>query len=693
MKKINGGIVMKCLKCGYEFSEGLFCPECGTKYDEEEAKKIEEKRIKEEQEEKEREEEKNRAYQAKIEKEKIEQEVELVKQKNENMRLQHEEEDRKSRTVNGIVYNTLEEAETARKTFEEKEKEKDDKKKRYTNLSVWSLVLSILSLPLICTVVLWIPASIVSIILGIKALKEHTQYKARIIVSFILNGIAILLGILWLFSFILGIISPELVKYIEKTEQNQQIQQNESEEQNTSENIEEINEIEQQEQKEDINIDNSEDSIFTESYKAYYNYLSNNDNLNIFDYDKADKTISFNDCYGDEYPEMLYFYPQKDGEYDINMFGLATFDGSEMKKINSDIGVAPGAAGSPSIRLFVGDSKIIYGIEQYSAGLEYYSEFFVLEEGSDGVLHRNDMYSYVESEDYDTGNSIKEFKKGNTPMSQEDTAKEISEILKNAKKIYQSSYYYDMGDPYKVEEIISEEADMMTYDEAIEYLQKIAPMIEDTNSSSNTETSQDYEVIYQPVIQEYKDAYEAYQNGNYFDEEKYKFLSDGFMDLVYTPKEELGYLIEDISGDGIPELIIGDNSTEGEGYSFIWGGYTYKNGEIVQFLDGWWRNRYFWIANGEFYNAGSGGWSESCIIHLTISEDGTSLMIDDYYFSTENSYGEVSYYRNSLKNGAVKESEGSGLDNINESESISEEAFQNVTKKYIFEKLNFKSLF
>ena len=33
---------MKCVKCGCEFEEGLFCPECGAKYDEKEA---EEKRI------------------------------------------------------------------------------------------------------------------------------------------------------------------------------------------------------------------------------------------------------------------------------------------------------------------------------------------------------------------------------------------------------------------------------------------------------------------------------------------------------------------------------------------------------------------------------------------------------------------------------------------------------------------------
>ena len=685
---------MKCLKCGYEFSEGLFCPECGTKYDEEEAKRIEAQRIKEEQEEREREKEKEKAYQAQIEKEKIEQELELVKQKNENIRLQREEEERNRllEEKRREEYNTIEEADTARKEFEESEKEKEEKNKKYTDLSTGSLVLSILSLPLVCTVILWIPASIISIVMGIKALKVHTQYKVRVLIAFILDSIALILGLICVLSVLVGIISPELAKYVEATETTQEIQ-TDIDEQNDNieaqdENKEEINSIE--------NVEDAEDAlnnIDLDAFKAYYDYLEQNDNLNIFDYDHSEKSISFVDCYGDDHTEMLFSYPQNMGEYDVNMIGIATYDGSQIKKINSDIGFAPGAAGSPSIRLFVGENKKIYGIDQYSIVSDYCFEFFILEEGSDGVLHRNDIYSYIESEDYDTGNIIKEYKKGNSPMSQEDVAKEISELLKDPKKIYQIGYFYDMGDPYNIDSIITDDSSMMTYEEALTYLEGMLPLSEDSTASTNTELIQEYELIYEPVILEYKDAYEFCQNGYFIDEDNWEYLSNGFMDLAYTPKEEIGYLIEDISGDGIPELLIGDNYTEGEGYSFIWGGYTYKDGKIVRFLDGWWRNRYFWIENGEFYNAGNSGWSENCIIHLSINEDATSLMIDDYYFCTENSYGEISYYHNSLKNGAVKESEGSELGDISNAESISEEAFYNVTSKYIFEKLTFNPLF
>ena len=72
---------MKCTKCGFEFDEGLFCPECGAKYDEEEAKRIENEALEQEkirkEEEKKEEEEKKR----KEEEEKAQRELELEKVK------------------------------------------------------------------------------------------------------------------------------------------------------------------------------------------------------------------------------------------------------------------------------------------------------------------------------------------------------------------------------------------------------------------------------------------------------------------------------------------------------------------------------------------------------------------------------------------------------------------------------------
>lgn len=99
---------MKCFKCGYEFDEGMFCPECGTKFDAEEAKRIEDERItlekikKEEerkqkelqrQERKEKRElelEKAKVEQERIAKEKAEKEAEVLRLKNESLRMEQE---------------------------------------------------------------------------------------------------------------------------------------------------------------------------------------------------------------------------------------------------------------------------------------------------------------------------------------------------------------------------------------------------------------------------------------------------------------------------------------------------------------------------------------------------------------------------------------------------------------------------
>lgn len=297
---------MKCKVCGFEFEEGIFCPECGTKIDIEEVISISketntensnnsdvssednlnlnkdggedallEPQSKNEKndslsniytsgsfaqdlkdtpnEEKDLKEEKYKLEQEKIAAEKLAHEAELLKQKNENIRLQREEEERKraleeerleresrtfdgitynsieeknkaieayeekaKRTINGVTYNTIEEALEAKKVIMDKEAEMEVKIGKYNILSIWSLVLSIVSVPLLFTCFLWIPSTVVSIVLGIKALNLRTPYKAKIIISMVFNGIVILIGVFILLSMLMGVIAPELVKYIDK---------------------------------------------------------------------------------------------------------------------------------------------------------------------------------------------------------------------------------------------------------------------------------------------------------------------------------------------------------------------------------------------------------------------------------------------------------------------------------------------
>ena len=135
---------MICSKCGHEFSVGIFCPECGTKYEtpeeekaslereeqerlvKEEAehlarKKAEAERLEREQREaeearaaKEKAEAERLGRERKVAEEKQKEEERIAKERVEAERLRQEQQDLQERTYNGVVYASREEAATAK---------------------------------------------------------------------------------------------------------------------------------------------------------------------------------------------------------------------------------------------------------------------------------------------------------------------------------------------------------------------------------------------------------------------------------------------------------------------------------------------------------------------------------------------------------------------------------------------------
>lgn len=219
---------MKCIKCGCVFDEGVFCPECGTKYDAEAEQKYEEDlkkrreieeqeaqkrkeeeareqeiRRQEEKEKRELEKEKAKAEQERLAKERAEKEVELLKQQNEKMRMEQEiaahnaekeriQQEKLSRTFNGILYDSIEEMNIAKALFQEEESRKKDEKKQNTK-ALWSMILGIATYPLTMTLFFWFPAIIVSVILGIGALRGKTTKKAWAIIGLVLDIVFVLI--------------------------------------------------------------------------------------------------------------------------------------------------------------------------------------------------------------------------------------------------------------------------------------------------------------------------------------------------------------------------------------------------------------------------------------------------------------------------------------------------------------------
>ncbi len=111
-----------------------------------------------------------------------------------------------------------------------------------------------------------------------------------------------------------------------------------------------------------------------------------------------------------------------------------------------------------------------------------------------------------------------------------------------------------------------------------------------------------------------------------------------------SPLDAIGYAIVDVSGDGIPELVIASITEQDPPRgSEIFALYTLVDDKPSLSFEGWERSRFSSLENGEFLYYGSGGANHSTIGHYSLSSDGKELVCKDYYFTD----GSVdSYYHN-----------------------------------------------
>ena len=153
---------------------------------------------------------------------------------------------------------------------------------------------------------------------------------------------------------------------------------------------------------------------------------------------------------------------------------------------------------------------------------------------------------------------------------------------------------------------------------------------------------------------------------------KYKRVLEGYIRLICTGGEEefegssgvkeavvnlgieetlknVGYTIQDISGDGIPELLIGEISEEDTNFgTMIYALYHCVNDVPECTFEGWYRNAYHWMGDGCFTYNGSGGAMYSMFGITKLTEDGTALEWQDYYFTQEKNENmeEIGLYHN-----------------------------------------------
>ncbi|MCR5010980.1 MAG: hypothetical protein K6A72_01425 [Lachnospiraceae bacterium] len=193
-------------------------------------------------------------------------------------------------------------------------------------------------------------------------------------------------------------------------------------------------------------------------------------------------------------------------------------------------------------------------------------------------------------------------------------------------------------------------------------------------------SQEDYESIYAPVIDEVNAVIEE----GYDYEKQYTYLSDGLIEKIMygvpdTLPDEIGYVLEDVSGDGVPELLLGFSDAYESGEQewvindYVVGVYTIKDDQPFMVIEGWARNSYRMMDDGHFFNLGSGGATNTIIGECHLSEDGTEVIWDDFFFTEARADGTIAIFSND--SGDPDRNDSDELD-------IGEEEFEQIMGEY-----------
>jgi len=149
--------------------------------------------------------------------------------------------------------------------------------------------------------------------------------------------------------------------------------------------------------------------------------------------------------------------------------------------------------------------------------------------------------------------------------------------------------------------------------------------VTEPSDTSDTSSASGYGDIYNPIL---KAAYDVLTKGSGDD------IPEGFTGIMehamYSSHadavKEVGYKIADLTGDGVPELVIGT------GYN-IFALYTIKDGKAQLAVEGWGRSTEQMLTDGSFYMSGSAGAAAHIFGRYTLSSDGVTKNWIDCYFT------------------------------------------------------------
>lgn len=124
--------------------------------------------------------------------------------------------------------------------------------------------------------------------------------------------------------------------------------------------------------------------------------------------------------------------------------------------------------------------------------------------------------------------------------------------------------------------------------------------------------------------------------------------------------DAIGYTIEDISGDGVPELVVGTLPEYGGLVNAV---YTLVDGQPLFVFEGFYRSGYSYMGNGYFFYYGSSSASETGQGVFFLTRDGTALNCEEFLFThaSDDDPSDIRVYYNTTGSWDPAESEEANL--------------------------------
>ncbi len=158
----------------------------------------------------------------------------------------------------------------------------------------------------------------------------------------------------------------------------------------------------------------------------------------------------------------------------------------------------------------------------------------------------------------------------------------------------------------------------------------------------------DYMQVYEEVIKEYYNIIKNVDTLDEYEEDKIGIV-EAAQYLGADALNKLGYIIKDVNGDDVSELLIGDVENFDGAYTAnnLYAVYTVKNEKPHFVLSGRSRSAYALMENGSFYYGGSNGAAYRIFGEYELEKNG-ELKCKDFNFSynKDDSFEEIGFYHN-----------------------------------------------